>query len=1772
MEKTHDGYNSKFVESFKDNAVSEVTMIDPNNPTYLANLPSSVAAIATNPTVQTPSHQIGQQLPHSQLNTQQLVSQQQLALLAAYSAAAYSQAGSTLVAAVPNLTDLQAYNIITTLPPHSSAQQASGNQGSTANLLSNSMLSNTNNSMVNQALMTNYILPGTGLPAHSSLKNNLVLNRQAIKLEICREFQRFACKRLETECRYAHPPAHVHRTQDGSSVVVCSIFLKRGCTREQCRFFHPPSNLMDQVKQQQISQQQNYYNQQQLLTQHQLQQRAATMMLANQSMGFPRVVPLTKRPALDKMLLPTNTYEHALALQPSFHLEKKSTSYSDNVAQKFLRRFSNTQPDPGFELEINKVITFCESIKETPTELMELALSLSRFSSYKIDTEYANAEASLRQNNSLANLNSTLNLTQLHFMRRSKELVKPETIRISNRISPKSLPSSTILNWQLLEILWEWLPDRLMVSEPVVLFSMAEDGNSLSTFYTKADMFENREDYEDLLDEEEIDEEQNSDSDEDSKKNTFPFDDTNLKIAYGASSMQGWRTSQEDAHLCILDFDENMSLFGVFDGHGGAEVAQYTSAEYPKFLKNNKFFKEKDYLNALKNSFIEFDSTLVKDDVYKKLKILAGDDMTSDEEKEDEEMQPSIDTLKEEASLPIQELLDRFINKQTLKDVIKKTQEKCSSSSKKNVSNEPCSSSKIKNNDSEEKELNKSSQEVSSSSNIKKNEESNIECSSSSKNSKDDKIEKDTNAEIDLPTSSNSENQSRPGKDSGCTAVVALLVGNQLYVANAGDSRCVLSRNGEAIDLSIDHKPFSEIEFSRIKKAGGRVNSDGRINGGLNLSRALGDHSYKQNKNLPLEEQMITALPDVEKIEIKPEDDFLVIACDGIWNSLSSQEVVDFIKNQLKTKQKLSKICDSLFYECLAGNTHGDGTGCDNMTCLIIKLRNLEDIKEEDNNESVKENNGKRKHQPNTPSNEANNREELEKGSKLENELSKLRSSSKGCGGGRLNSQSSDKLLDGRNSIACTTKEYKLDENQVKELGLNVDDSFSKLNSNNLDNNEYKNSLSYSSSVSKTVLTPVFKTKTVEEKQNSKPILDKYSTGYYSNSYSSNKDNLSPSSTLSKINYESNYKDYDSDKTYNSGKLASKLTSQINKANSQLEASSKILSQVHSSESTIGHSLHESKTNIGIGSFDHSGNNYYGSSRYSLNRYGSGLNGYENTKGSLTDHRHLHVDKNEKEITKTYEPLYTKDISTKGGKLIEKSHLDIQSTKGGSVKGHHGTSVLVTNEEEERIEREREKNVVQLDSSDKNLIVESSTYDDYIRVSRDLRYEHYFTPRTWETIINTLSNKEIISRWDSSIYDEQKYNEQAEFHMNNNDTQKLISSSNRQNIGSGGHETISYSKQINKLVDGAREKLMEQQFESSQRVYRQGGTSGLLSNARSTNLLPEQQALLDKSGSRRSSIHNQESRSITEEDINFTRPKSYKIDGYLSDDQRKFNNQAGYKAQRLEYSIQNSGYNTLGKLSTTTDEREEIKSITETHIFYKDTTDKVSKEDSENIPGLNGNENKDFTTETLNSKVEAEKQILKEKSDDLPPFDEWKKKVVEEEPNNQQTSATINNSNKKLFKNNSNDPKLRIRNYASSECGAKVINSNKEAQGSYKILFESQDEYMLNPYTICPRSREEANVVGRQCLRKCRQDSDCISNRKRCLCDGLCGLSCIRPESCKKLLSPPKNGIIYGPYLKHGSKIIIECKDGFDLVGSSSATCNFGKWLVEKNPECHEGK
>lgn len=139
----------------------------------------------------------------------------------------------------------------------------------------------------------------------------------------------------------------------------------------------------------------------------------------------------------------------------------------------------------------------------------------------------------------------------------------------------------------------------------------------------------------------------------------------------------------------------------------------------------------------------------------------------------------------------------------------------------------------------------------------------------------------------------------------GCTANVILIEDmKKLYVANAGDSRCVMARNGKCIPLSFDHKPENEEERARIEKAGSTI-TEGRVDGNLNLSRSLGDLKYKQNKNLKPEEHPVTANPDIFEYELTGEEDFIIMGCDGIWETKSNEEMVEYIYEKLKESKDL---------------------------------------------------------------------------------------------------------------------------------------------------------------------------------------------------------------------------------------------------------------------------------------------------------------------------------------------------------------------------------------------------------------------------------------------------------------------------------------------------------------------------------------------------------------------------------------------------------------------------------------------------------------------------------------------------------------------------------------------------------------------------------------------------------------------------------------------------------------------------------------------------
>ena len=67
-------------------------------------------------------------------------------------------------------------------------------------------------------------------------------------LQVCREFQRGTCSRQPSDCRYAHPTENVTVDCGDNQVTVCMDYVKNKCTRDSCRYFHPPAHLQSQIK------------------------------------------------------------------------------------------------------------------------------------------------------------------------------------------------------------------------------------------------------------------------------------------------------------------------------------------------------------------------------------------------------------------------------------------------------------------------------------------------------------------------------------------------------------------------------------------------------------------------------------------------------------------------------------------------------------------------------------------------------------------------------------------------------------------------------------------------------------------------------------------------------------------------------------------------------------------------------------------------------------------------------------------------------------------------------------------------------------------------------------------------------------------------------------------------------------------------------------------------------------------------------------------------------------------------------------------------------------------------------------------------------------------------------------------------------------------------------------------------------------------------------------------------------------------------------------
>lgn len=161
------------------------------------------------------------------------------------------------------------------------------------------------------------------------------------------------------------------------------------------------------------------------------------------------------------------------------------------------------------------------------------------------------------------------------------------------------------------------------------------------------------------------------------------------------------------------------------------------------------------------------------------------------------------------------------------------------------------------------------------------------------------------------------EPQWSSGEDrSGTTAITVMVTPTHIIWGNCGDSRGLLCRNGKLFYATEDHKPYNATEKDRIEKAGGTVMMQ-RVNGSLAVSRALGDFDYKRCADLKPNEQLVSPEPDISVNDREDTDQFLFLACDGIFDVMSNEEVIGYISRQLTLTSDLAQICSNLLDLCL---------------------------------------------------------------------------------------------------------------------------------------------------------------------------------------------------------------------------------------------------------------------------------------------------------------------------------------------------------------------------------------------------------------------------------------------------------------------------------------------------------------------------------------------------------------------------------------------------------------------------------------------------------------------------------------------------------------------------------------------------------------------------------------------------------------------------------------------------------------------------------------
>ncbi|GFT19091.1 hypothetical protein NPIL_208171 [Nephila pilipes] len=172
---------------------------------------------------------------------------------------------------------------------------------------------------------------------------------------------------------------------------------------------------------------------------------------------------------------------------------------------------------------------------------------------------------------------------------------------------------------------------------------------------------------------------------------------------------------------------------------------------------------------------------------------------------------------------------------------------------------------------------------------------------------------------------------------SGSTVVCALVREKKVYLSWLGDSQAVLVKEGKPVIVTDPHKPERMDEKKRIEGVGGEITSHTgvpRVNGILAVTRAFGDPDHKR---------YITSEPEITTFELDGTEDFLILACDGLWDGMSPEDVTSALYYNLSGSaldEPLDAVAAKLVHQSKLQGSE------DNITAIVVFLRDINAIKD----------------------------------------------------------------------------------------------------------------------------------------------------------------------------------------------------------------------------------------------------------------------------------------------------------------------------------------------------------------------------------------------------------------------------------------------------------------------------------------------------------------------------------------------------------------------------------------------------------------------------------------------------------------------------------------------------------------------------------------------------------------------------------------------------------------------------------------------------------